>query len=93
MGPLRSELPEEAGAAWISSVPGTDTAVMSALLRTLVAEGLHDGAFLDRYTTGWPIFVSLECVREVRALNRSPAGSDGCRLSHRDSPQVYRRTA
>ena len=56
VGPLRSDLPEEAGAAWISSVPGTDTALMLALVHTLVAEGLHDRAFLDRYTTGWPIF-------------------------------------
>jgi biotin/methionine sulfoxide reductase len=56
VGPLRSDLPEEAGAAWISSAPGTDTALMLALVHTLVAEGLHDRAFLDRYTTGWPIF-------------------------------------
>ncbi len=56
VGPLRSDLPEEAGAAWISSVPGTDTALMLALVHTLVAEGLHDRAFLERYTTGWPIF-------------------------------------
>ena len=56
VGPLRSDLPVEAGAAWISNVPGTDTALMLALVHTLVAEGLHDRAFLDRYTTGWPIF-------------------------------------
>lgn len=56
VGPLRSDLPEEAGATWISSVPGTDTALMLALVHTLVADGLHDRAFLDRYTTGWPVF-------------------------------------
>jgi biotin/methionine sulfoxide reductase len=56
VGPLRSDLPEEAGAAWISSVPGTDTALMLALVHTLVAEGRHDRAFLERYTTGWPVF-------------------------------------
>ena len=31
-------------------IPGTDTALMLALAHTLVAEGLHDRAFLDRYT-------------------------------------------
>jgi biotin/methionine sulfoxide reductase len=56
VGPLRSDLPEEAGAEWISSVPGTDTALMLGLVHTLVAEGLHDRAFLDRYTAGWPVF-------------------------------------
>jgi biotin/methionine sulfoxide reductase len=56
VGPLRSDLPDEARAEWISAVPGTDTALMLALVHTLVAEGLHDQAFLDRYTVGWPIF-------------------------------------
>jgi biotin/methionine sulfoxide reductase len=56
VGPLRSDLPEEAGAEWISNVPGTDTALMLALVHTLVTEGLHDRAFLDRYTEGWPAF-------------------------------------
>ncbi len=55
-GPLRSDLPEEAGAEWISIIPGSDTAVMMALVHTLVVDGLHDRAFLERYTVGWPVF-------------------------------------
>lgn len=56
VGPLRGDLPDEAGAEWIGSNPGTDTALMLALVHTLVIEGLHDRAFLDRYTVGWPVF-------------------------------------
>ncbi|WP_170979593.1 molybdopterin guanine dinucleotide-containing S/N-oxide reductase [Roseomonas sp. HF4] len=56
IGPLRSDLPEEAGAEWIANIPGTDTALMLALVHTLVVEGLHDRAFLDRFTVGWPVF-------------------------------------
>jgi biotin/methionine sulfoxide reductase len=56
VGPLRADLPEEACAEWISPIPGTDTALMLALAHTLVADGLHDRPFLDRYTEGWPIF-------------------------------------
>ena len=56
VGPLRGDLPGEAGAEWISCVPGTDTALMLALVHTLVSEGLHDRAFLDRHTVGWPVF-------------------------------------
>ncbi|MCC7045846.1 MAG: molybdopterin guanine dinucleotide-containing S/N-oxide reductase [Alphaproteobacteria bacterium] len=56
VGPLRADLPEEAGAEWISAVPGTDTAFMLGLVHTLVVEGLHDKAFLERCTVGWPIF-------------------------------------
>ncbi|HEX7390964.1 MAG TPA: molybdopterin-dependent oxidoreductase, partial [Acidiphilium sp.] len=42
VGPLRGDLPEEAGAEWVSTVPGTDTALMLGLVHTLVAENLHD---------------------------------------------------
>ena len=56
VSPLRSDLPEEARADWIDGIPGTDTALMLALVHTLVAEGLHDRDFLDRYTVGWPLF-------------------------------------
>ncbi|WP_037072927.1 molybdopterin guanine dinucleotide-containing S/N-oxide reductase [Rhizobium sp. PDO1-076] len=54
--PLRADLPDEVGATWLPCVPGSDTALMMALVHTLVVEERHDRAFLDRYTTGWPIF-------------------------------------
>jgi len=56
VSPLRSDLPDEAGAEWVSCVPGTDTALMLGLVHTLVTEGLHDREFLARYTEGWPVF-------------------------------------
>ena len=56
VGPVRSDLPPEAGAEWVSLIPGTDTALMLGLAHTLVAAGLHDRAFLDRYCVGWPVF-------------------------------------
>ena len=56
VSPLRADLPDEAGPEWVPSVPGTDTALMLALVHTLVLNRLHDRDFLDRYTVGWPIF-------------------------------------
>ncbi|CAH0195420.1 molybdopterin guanine dinucleotide-containing S/N-oxide reductase [Roseomonas sp. CECT 9278] len=56
VGPLRGDLPDEAGAEWVANIPNTDTALMLALVHTLVTEGLHDQAFLDRFTVGWPVF-------------------------------------
>jgi biotin/methionine sulfoxide reductase len=56
VSPLRGDLPEQAGAQWIASIPGSDTALMMALVHTLVVNGLHDREFLARYTVGWPIF-------------------------------------
>jgi biotin/methionine sulfoxide reductase len=57
VSPLRDDLPVEAGAEWMTARPGTDTALMIGIVHTLVSEGLHDRAFLDRYTEGWPVFL------------------------------------
>jgi len=57
VSPLREDLPAEAGAEWMTALPGTDTALMIGIVHTLVSEGLHDQAFLDRYTEGWPVFL------------------------------------
>ncbi len=56
ISPLRSDMPAEADATWCSIIPGTDTALMLALAHTLVVEGLHDTAFLDRYCEGYATF-------------------------------------
>jgi biotin/methionine sulfoxide reductase len=56
VSPLRGDLPDEAGATWMANIPATDTALMMALVHTLMVNGLHDRAFLDRYTVGWPEF-------------------------------------
>ena len=56
VSPLQNDLPDEAGAEWIAPIPGTDTALMLGVLHTLVAENLHDKAFLGRNCVGWPVF-------------------------------------
>ncbi|WP_054812584.1 molybdopterin-dependent oxidoreductase [Nocardia arizonensis] len=57
IGPLRDDMPEQARAEWIAPRPGTDAALMLALVQVLDAEGLADRAFLDRYTVGYDRFV------------------------------------
>jgi len=56
ISPLRADYPDELKAEWLPAIPGTDTAIMIALAHTLVAEGLHDIAFLQRYTVGFEQF-------------------------------------
>jgi biotin/methionine sulfoxide reductase len=56
VGPLRDDLPESAEPVWHPIRPGTDVALMLGLAHTLVAEGLHDRGFLDRYCVGWDRF-------------------------------------
>jgi biotin/methionine sulfoxide reductase len=56
ISPLRTDIPATVSARWYPIRPATDTALLLALAHTLVAEGLHDRAFLDRYCTGYEEF-------------------------------------
>ena len=56
ISPIRSDLPETVDARWIPIRPASDTALILALCHTLLFEDLHDQAFLDRYTVGFPRF-------------------------------------
>ena len=53
ISPIRDDAPDFLDAEWVSIRPNTDTAMMLALAHTLMAEGRHDQAFLDRYTVGF----------------------------------------
>lgn len=68
LSPLRDDIPEFVEAEWLPVVPGTDVAVMLALAHTLVAEGLHDRAFLERCCVGFDHFEAyLHGVEDGRA--------------------------
>ncbi len=56
LSPIRADLPPDLDADWIAPRPGSDVAIMLALAHTLVTEGLHDPAFLARYTVGFEPF-------------------------------------
>ena len=56
IGPLRDDLPNAVEAVWHPIRPGTDVALMLGIAHTLITEGLHDRAFLDRYCAGYQIF-------------------------------------
>lgn len=51
--PLRDDLPADIAVRWHTPRVGTDTAVMLAMAHTLIAEGLHDRAFVERYCAGF----------------------------------------
>ncbi len=56
ISPLRTDLPAEARGEWIGIEPGTDTALILALIHSLVIENLHDRDFIERYCSGWERF-------------------------------------
>jgi len=56
LSPVRSDAEAMLGAQWIPMRPNTDVPLLLGMAHTLVAEGLCDRAFLDRYTVGYPRF-------------------------------------
>lgn len=58
LSPLRSDGMPDLNAEWLAPRPGSDTAVMMGLAHTLLAENLHDRAFLNRYTVGFDRFAA-----------------------------------
>ncbi len=52
VGPIRADIDASLQAEWLAIRPGTDTALLIAIAKTLVDEQLADGGFLDRYTVG-----------------------------------------
>lgn len=54
--PVRSESCEFLGAEWIPINTATDVPLMLGIAHTLVSEGKHDKAFLEKYTSGYDKF-------------------------------------
>jgi biotin/methionine sulfoxide reductase len=54
VSPLRDDINAEFSPRWLAPRPGTDVALMAALIHTLVADITHDVDFLNRYCAGWP---------------------------------------
>ncbi|WP_159565666.1 DMSO/selenate family reductase complex A subunit [Budvicia diplopodorum] len=53
---------------WIPLLPTTDNALMDAMMYVIVTEGLHDKAFIDRYTLGFDESNMPEGVGENESL-------------------------
>jgi len=59
--PTADDLDTGGHVEWLAIRPNTDTAMILALCHTLLIEGLHDRAFLDRYTVGFETFGRYLC--------------------------------
>ncbi|MEP1473024.1 MAG: molybdopterin-dependent oxidoreductase [Halieaceae bacterium] len=57
ISPIQDDVVEEVEAEWLACRPGSDVAIMLGMAHTLVSEGLHDTAFLDKYTVGFEHFL------------------------------------
>ena len=63
--PRRTETAKQLGTEWLPVRPGTDSALMLAVLHVLITEDLVDEAFVAAHATGW------------EALRRRVMGADG----------------
>lgn len=53
VNPIATDTAEYLGSEWIAPNPGTDVAMMAAMIYELDATGKADRAFLEKYTSGW----------------------------------------
>ncbi|WP_337188157.1 molybdopterin-dependent oxidoreductase [Phenylobacterium sp.] len=58
ISPLQDDVAPGLAPDWLPIRPGTDVALMLGLCQTLLAEGLHDRAFLDRCCSGFETFAA-----------------------------------
>ncbi len=56
IGPIRADIDESLNAQWLAIRPGTDTALLIAIAKTLLDERLTDNHFIQRYTVGMDEF-------------------------------------
>ena len=56
VSPIRDDTEAARAPRWLAIRPNTDVALMLGLAHVLIAEGLADRAFLDRFTTGYERF-------------------------------------
>ncbi|WP_435104610.1 molybdopterin-dependent oxidoreductase [Arhodomonas sp. AD133] len=75
LSPLRADL-ETPGAEWWPVRANTDLAIMLGIAHTLVAEGRHDEAFIERYTSGFEPF-RAELMGESEAPARDAEWAAG----------------
>ncbi|MGF1692406.1 molybdopterin-dependent oxidoreductase [Photobacterium kagoshimensis] len=52
INPQRTRTDDELNAEWVKIVPNTDTALFLAMAQHIYVSGLHDTAYLERYTVG-----------------------------------------
>ena len=58
LSPHRGDAMDAMGAAWVPIRPGTDTAMMLAMIRHILDAGLQDRAFLATHVHGWDRFAA-----------------------------------
>ena len=93
ISPLRSDVMDGVNAEWLAPRPSTDAALMLALAHTLMSEGLHDAAFLNRYTVGFERFATYVTGQQDGIVKDADWAADICALPADTIRDLARRMA
>jgi biotin/methionine sulfoxide reductase len=93
ISPLRDDLPAEIEPVWHPIRPGTDVALMLGMAHTIVTEGRHDRAFLDRYCVGYEIFEEYLLGRSDNCPKDARWAASICDLPAEDIARLALRAA
>ncbi|EUC00004.1 Trimethylamine-N-oxide reductase (cytochrome c) [Rhizobium sp. CF080] len=91
--PLKADFDPAIGAQWHAIRPGTDVAVLLAIAHTMVMDGTHDRAFLDRCCIGFGTFEDYLLGREDNQPKNARWASGICGIPEEDILAVARKIA
>jgi biotin/methionine sulfoxide reductase len=93
ISPLKSDIAESAEAQWLAPKPCSDTALLLGIAHTLIAESLHDRAFLDRYTVGFDKFSRYLNGDDDSTIKDAQWAAELCGLAAQEIKDLARRMA
>ena len=93
VSPLRDDTVDELGARWLPIRPNADTALMLGLAHSLMEEGLHDRAFLERYCTGFERFAAYLDGRADGTVKDAGWAAERCDIAAGEIRGLARRMA
>jgi biotin/methionine sulfoxide reductase len=93
VSPLRDDFPADLNAEWLPIIPGTDMALMLGLAHVIATEGLHDRAFLDRYTVGYDRFDAYLLGRSDGVAKTPEWASNICGIDAGEITELARQMA
>ncbi len=81
VSPLQSDMPDEAQGEWLAIRPGTDAALILALLHVLKSNGWTDEDYLARYCVGWDKMVAYLVGEEDGQVRDAVWAAEICGIS------------
>ena len=93
IGPIRADIEDSLNAQWLAIRPGTDTALLIAIAKTLVDERLADSHFIEQYTVGMDEFQNYLNGVDDGVEKNAEWASNICAISAGQIRELARRMA